>query len=270
MTETALAPTNLPIRPNFSEEQIELIKRQIAKGASDDELKMFLQICRKTGLDPFTRQIYRQRRWDSKEQREAVSFQVSIDGMRLVAERTGEYEGQTIPQWCGKDAKWIDVWLSAEPPQAARVGVYRKSFREPVYGIARLGAYQQTKKDGTPTTMWVKMPDVMLAKCAESLALRKAFPHDLSGLYSEDEMAQATKFAPTMEVPASIYITIDEAKGLNELAKERGWNREAITALIFDTCKATRLSEVPVESFKKIFDTIDKNPKNFAEADPPF
>jgi len=172
-------------------EQVELIKRTIAVGATNDELALFLAQCARTGLDAFARQIYFIKRGGKG------SVQVSIDGFRVVAERTGELNGQDLA-WCGEDGVWRDVWLSKENPAAARVIVYRKGCDHGFPGVARWSEYQA----GGP--MWQKMPATMLAKCAEALALRKAFPHQLSGLYTPDEMDQASSGASAKPAPEII------------------------------------------------------------------
>jgi phage recombination protein Bet len=180
-------------------DQLDLIKRTVAKGASDLELELFVKQCERTGLDPFARQIYAIKRWDAQAGQEVMQTQVSIDGLRTLASDTGEMAGQDGPYWCGPDGKWLDVWLGPGEPRASKVVVLRgsgDSLRAVFTGVALYDSYCQTRKDGRPTRMWEQMGPEMLAKCAEALALRKAFPQKLSGLYTSDEMGQSSNTAP--------------------------------------------------------------------------
>lgn len=180
----------------FDREQLQLIKDTYAKGTTDAEFKLFIETARYRRLDPFKRQICLISFKDSKLGREVFQPVVTIDGQRAKAEETGLYEGQTKPEWCDQDGVWVDVWLKAEAPAAARVGVYRTGFREALYAVATLNSYAAKYPDGNLKAMWKTMPDVMLAKCAEALALRKAFPDHLSGIYTPEELEQANNESP--------------------------------------------------------------------------
>ncbi|WP_201521694.1 phage recombination protein Bet [Gulosibacter hominis] len=157
-------------------------------------IEAFLVHCARTQLDPVARQIYAIQRWTKNGPKWGI--QISIDGARLVAERSGEYRGQTAPQWTADGVTWVDVWLDPVPPAAARVGVYRQGFVEPMVAVATMAQYRSAGK----APLWDKMPALMLAKCAEMLALRKAFPQDLSGLYTSEEMDQAGDPGPVEPV----------------------------------------------------------------------
>jgi phage recombination protein Bet len=165
----------------------------------ESEFNIFLWEARHRRLHPLAGQIIsipRNKRvidtetgqWKTKLVRQT---QVTIDGFRLIAHQTGLYAGQEGPWWCGEDGQWVDVWLKKEPPAAAKVFALRDGFAKPMSAVANFSFYCVRDKNGDPANVWRSGPALMIAKCAEALALRKAFPEDLSGLYTNDEMMQA-------------------------------------------------------------------------------
>lgn len=174
----------------WTPEQTQLISTTIAPGCSVDELRLFAYACQRTGLDPFSKQIYAIKRGGK------MTIQAGIDGLRSIAERTGQLDGSET-FWCGEDGQWADVWLSSKPPAAAKTIIHRKGASHPFVGVARFADYNAGQG------LWSKMPAAMIAKCSEALALRKAFPADLSGVYSTDEMQQAEVEPVTVTTTAS-------------------------------------------------------------------
>lgn len=165
----------------FTPEQRAMIRDTYANGASEKEFQVLLEVARVRRLNPLLRQIHFVQRWNPDLGRMVWVPQVSIDGMRAVAERTGKYDGQDEPIYEREGGKLV----------SATVKVYRKDWSRPAVGKAYWNEYVQKKKDGSPTRAWREMPHIMLAKCAEALAIRKAFPEDAGGLYTDEEMQQA-------------------------------------------------------------------------------
>jgi len=168
----------------FTREQIDLIKQTVARGATDAELQLYLYAAKRTGLDPLLRQIHAIKRWDSAAGKETMALQTGIDGYRLIANRTGQHMGTSDVQYDREDG---------EHPGWAKVTVFRQINGEVCEfpATARWQEYAAYKKDGQPMALWKKMPYLMLGKCAEALALRKAFPQELSGLYTFEEMEES-------------------------------------------------------------------------------
>jgi phage recombination protein Bet len=201
----------------WTPEQTQLIATTIAPGCSSDELRLFAYACQRTGLDPFSKQIYAIKRGGK------MTIQAGIDGLRAIAERTGELDGSHT-EWCGDDGQWSDVWLSAKPPAAAKTTIWRKGSSHPFIGVARFADYNAGQG------LWTKMGPTMIAKCSEALALRKAFPANLSGVYSTDEMEQVevqpvtVTAAPALpagdaKLFAAGKAAIAKAKTIDDLAK---------------------------------------------------
>lgn len=185
----------------FSPGQIATLRQLGVENATREDLAVFFHQAVRTGLDPFARQIYMIGRWTKQGTKQTI--QTGIDGYRLIARRAADASRETFGYedtlWCGEDGVWRDVWLSKSAPAAAKVTVLRNGER--FSAVALFSEYAGTTKDGSYTQMWATKGAIMIAKCAEALALRKAFPQDLSGIYTAEEMAQADN--ETMATPAA-------------------------------------------------------------------
>jgi len=217
MSELTATTQNVPWFENQG--QLNLLMRTFAKGATKDQFAIFVGVAKRTGLDPFSKQIYCVIR-NGKSGPE-MTVQCGIDGYRAIAERSGTLAGID-------DVVYDDE--STDRPNKATVTVYRiiNDTRVSFTASARWNEYKQefyNKKSGKYElgTMWKKMPYLMLGKCAEALALRKAFPNDLSGIYTTEEMAQADSSVIQAEVKTVQKAVMngkkEEAKALIEEAK---------------------------------------------------
>ena len=247
----------------MTDDQIELIRRTVAAGASNDELALFLHNCKRTGLDPFVRQIYL-----LPIQGKRV-IQISIDGARLIAERTEKYKGQTSPEWCGEDGEWKDVWLSSDPPLAARVGIYKEGFERPLFAVAHYKSYVRTYFDKNTNSQklmpsWEKMPEVMLSKCAESLALRKAFPQQLGDLYTAEELGGDDNSggqhpdAPAPKRPGSAFDRNSAISELKQLMKTRKFDAQ----IFLEYYDRGSVEEFDDAQIKDAIESLKKKPEN--------
>lgn len=178
-TTTELTIT--PAQGAFTDVQLHALAQIGVDTNRPGDVAVFFHQAKRTGLDPFNREIYMITR------KGKPTIQTGIDGFYKIADRSVRASGGTwgIPEtlWCGEDGKWTDVWLSKKAPAAAKVTVERDG--------AKFTTVAVTEEYRAQGPMWDKMPARMIAKCAEALAIRRAFPDALSGLYTSEEMAQA-------------------------------------------------------------------------------
>jgi len=236
----------------FSPEKIELLKNTICKGSSNDEFELFMYICKHTGLDPFLKQIYSIPRGGQR------TVQTSIDGFRLIAERTGKYSPGRESVFVYDD-KGVLVSATAFVKKMTSDGTWHE-----IASTCFMSEY-----DGK-NNFWKKFPHVMLAKCAESAALRRAFPSELSGLYTDEEMEQADikvegkKIqAENIQIPEIDKSTMDKEimilLGLDEITKEVAKNYLSVSKVYFiKTHKENWILE-----WNKILDLYENKPSDF-------
>lgn len=241
----------------MTEEQVDLVKRTITPGATDDELKLFIHQCTRTGLDPFAKQIYSIKRKSKDEQGnwvETRQTQISIDGARLIAERQnarrpGSYRPGPV-EWMNEEGRWLPAWTVGGHPAAARATIYKDGAA--VAAVAAYNEFVQTTSGGSPTRQWKAMPAHMLAKCAEMLALRRAFPQELSGLVIEEE--------PPLAAPKQVTTTMEEPKASKKQVEALN---EALDALVLSDTSRDKLDARLLE----LYGTADTEQLTPAQAD---
>ena len=204
--------TDLAIRDNqtgFDQKQLAALKQMGVQGASNADLAIFFHQARRTGLDPFLRQIYMigRRVYENEQWAIKQTIQTGIDGFRLVASRRDGGYSLSPVEYMRDDGQWVGAWLKPwGNPLAARVTLTKGNGAQFTSTLA-FEEYAQTKKNGDLNSQWSKMPAHMLEKCVEADVIRKAYPQDLSGLYSEDEMGEPEPVAVASRPAAATAIT---------------------------------------------------------------
>lgn len=236
------------------ESKLDLIKRTVANGATNDELDLFLYHARRAGLDPLARQIYFVKR------KGRGTIQVGIDGLRLIADRTGIY--------AGNDDAIFETGEGEKYPQKATVTVYKmvQGQRCAFSATARWSEYYPGDEQGF---QWRKMPHVMLAKCAEALALRKAFPMEMSGLFVHEEMEQADLPAPAPSKAKAMPKVEASAEAAEEQAQEDTRERAAF-GYIPERWPAPKMFGSPVTESQVKMVGVKARERNISQEDLPF
>lgn len=214
----------------YSPDQMELIKRTVAKGATEDELKLYFYDCQRRNVHPLDRLIVFTARTDNGERR--YTPVVTVDYLRSRAADTGEYAGNDDPIY--------EYTEGAKNPQSAKVTIWKmvQGQKCAFTATARWAEYYPGDKMGF---MWRAKPHVMLGKCAEALALRKAFPQQLAGLFAEEELdrhdenVEPPSRPKAEELAASGYISEEERRKLFRAAAHANISTEDLKRYLSDT-----------------------------------
>ena len=252
------------VSSELKKEEIELIKAEICKGATDAELKLFLHRCKKANLDPLSKQIYSLPPYGKSSGRTTL---IGIDGQRSVGHRSGLVAGVESATFKADKSEVsasnplglisAKVIIKKVIPKTGGIG----EFEGEVYWDDLAPVY-----NGKLSRMWAKMPRNQLAKCAESAAWRKAFPEELGGLYTQEEMDQAQAAPTAIEVPKAtpapkaISPIIDKIKQLSAKLCD-GLDSEGKIEFMRDHWEASSLSELAAkseETLKTIVAKLDR------------
>lgn len=175
---------NLPIKIDYTDiSVIDTLRNTVALNATPSELALFVEYCKSTGLNPFKKEI-----WFIKDHTGRLQMMTGINGFWSLANSFSEFDGAEVGL-IDKEGNWVKS-VPTDDFIGAWCRVYRKDRRIPMEGEALLSDYRK------PFGLWKTAPRIMIKKVAESIALRKAFPQQLNGLYTQEEMP--ADYAPTV------------------------------------------------------------------------
>ena len=206
-----------------------LLLNTVAKGATPSEFKMFIEFCKATGLNPYKKEI-----WFIKDKQGKVQIMTGINGFLSIANNHPQFDGMEVSIE-EKDGKLI----------SATAKVYRKDRKIPSCATVYLSEYFKPSQSGKG--MWEKMPRMMLQKVAKSVALREAFPQELNGIYTQEEMPQEYELPkdeiqqPQYVYDVSLYHDASKVKGILQAYIKRGYRVEG--NLLFTPEPVPQLSE---------------------------
>jgi len=249
----------------LSRQDIEVLRNSKFKNFTDVEIEYASRVSALLQLNPILNQIHFVKR-KNKDSTYSVTAQVGIDGFRLSAQRAGGY--------AGSDDAVFDT--ESGRPGRASVTVYRmvSGQRCPFVGTARWAEYYPGDTLGA---RWQKMPFTMLAKCAEALALRKAFPQELAGLRTEEEMEQAevgpsqaqklNGTAPSIEPDTSDAEIVEEPKVTQPQIKRlfaivnsaKTWTQDQMRAHLFEHYGLESTRDLTRSQYEELCDRIESD-----------
>lgn len=234
------APTKEVIIP-LSQEKI--IRDVYAKGLDDGEFEVFKMICRRTHLDPTRKQIVAVKRWDANLKREVMTPQTTIDGYRAIGNRSGTCAGVKTVFHYAPDG-------SVEGATTIIKKVLASGVVAEFEGYAKMSEYIPTEK---MAFMYKQKPHVMIGKCSEALAWRRAYPEDMSGIYVEEEL---------MMTDAPVAMVFDDVQVIEMLQKCENLEQykviqNDIVAMKYKISNMDQVRKVAVETMRKLIDARD-------------
>lgn len=236
----------------------EIIKRYLVSGdatkVTDQEVTLFIQLCKYQRLNPFLREAYLIKFGNSPA--------TMVTGKDTFVKRAAKsplctgFAAGVIVQGADKKIEKRDgsFVLGGEKLVGGWARVHRKDWSVPLEVTASLEEYQQYKKDSDELNRnWKKMPATMIRKVALVQALREAMPEEYEGLYSPEEMniddsVLDAEIVETKPEPEAKKISITNAKKLFEIAE----NDQEMVKNALKTFNYEKTSEVTVENFDKL------------------